>query len=60
VTLNRRPSVLLDLLGEVASSRATASTDASLAQSLLEMLLTHSCASKWTAKHSSLAQMVLF
>lgn len=60
LTLARRPSVLLDLLGEAATSANTGSPDCSSAQSLLEALLVHSPASRWTAKHSSLAQMVLF
>lgn len=60
ISLSRRPSVLLDLLGEVASGRDPSSADVSSAQSLLETLLTHSSASRWASKHSSLSQMVLF
>lgn len=60
VSLTQRPSVLLDLLGEVAPVRDSTYSDSSSAQSLLETLLTHSCASRWTSKHASLSQMVLF
>lgn len=56
----RRPSVLIDLLSDVASSSRATSSDASLARSMLGWLMVNSPTSTLASRHASLSQMELF
>ncbi|MCY1211248.1 TniQ [compost metagenome] len=55
-----RPSVLMDLLGDISDSRTVMPADQSLAQSMLRGLLANPPTSKMASKHALLAQRALF